>query len=220
MEQPHIVTITSEVRDRTSRRVAWGVMAAYVANEHGDPVCVEYRVRQIRGASSAERLQNLHLTLDALEEGATTDLAGSGEFSAVGIPRYVFEEASQGRLIDKARRFIERGSPRVTGVTAEAKTLLQGRERKPGRPPQRSTLEKLRILLAVEEGIRAGQTLQDVADAFHMSRSAVRDLLTWARRDSDPRLFTARGQGRAGGELTPEARVLLTALEREGRADG
>ena len=52
-------------------------------------------------------------------------------------------------------------------------------------------------------------TLDQIAKDVHLSRSALRDLLSWARNDAEPRLFTNPGAGRRGGRLTPEARALL-----------
>jgi hypothetical protein len=51
--------------------------------------------------------------------------------------------------------------------------------------------------------------LDEVAAKHHMSRSAVRDLLSWARGDAEPVLFTNYGPGKRGGELTPAARAML-----------
>ncbi|HXH78181.1 hypothetical protein [Nocardioides sp.] len=209
-----IVTVSSDVMDRRTGRVGWAVVAAYVTGEHGDPVCVEYRVRQVRrGERKFDDVVNLHRTIHAMEDHAEQGIVGEGPFDPVGIPRYVFEAASQGRLLDRARANLARGGRSTEGLSTEAKALLTPPAHKPGRPPQRSMLVKLQILQAAEKAHAAGQTLEDVAQQFHMSRSAVRDLLSWARRDASPRLFTGAGQGRRGGEMTPEARAMLSQIE-------
>lgn len=69
--------------------------------------------------------------------------------------------------------------------------------------------EKLAVLQSVEAAYAAGRTLDDVAADHLLSRSAVRDLVSWARKDASPPLFTSYGPGRRGGELTPAARRML-----------
>ena len=211
-----VVPISSQVVERRRGRIGWAVVAAYVTGEHGDPVCVEYRVRQVRrGERMIDDVVALQQTLDAMEDHASQGLVGQGPFDPIGIPRYVFESASQGRLLEKARVSLSRGSRATEELSSEAKALLTPPAHKPGRPPQRSMGDKLKILRAIEEAQAAGQKLEDVAQQFHMSRSAVRDLLSWARRDANPRLFTGAGQGRKGGEMTPEARAMLSRIEAE-----
>ena len=209
------VVITADVFHRTTRKPRWAVAATYVTGQRGDPVCIEYRVRVLRGDGNSELLRNLHLTLNAMEDHATDELAGDGPFPDTGIPRYVFERASQGRLLERARRSLDRNPKRREKLTAESRALLAAPAHKPGRPPRRSMLDKLRILEAVEAAQDAGETLEDVAGRFDMSRSAVRDLLSWARRDAAPRLFTASGLGRRGGRMTPDARAMLRDLRGE-----
>ena len=212
-KEPEVVTVSTDVFDRRANEPRWAVVASYVQGERGDPVCIEYRVRLVRGAGSHDLLRNLHLNLRAMEDDATENLVGEGEFPDIGIPRYVFEQASQGRLLERARAHLSRNETKRSGLTSEARAMLAPPVRKAGRPPQRSTADKLRILAAIEVAFEAGDTLETVATEFHMSRSAVRDLLSWARSDAQPRLFTASGRGRKGGQLTPEARAMLQEIE-------
>ena len=199
-----LVTVGSEVFDRTTGRPGWAVLATYARGpEDGDAVCVEYRVRALRGDSPTELVENLHRTLHAMENHAVADIAGLGPFPAAGIPRYVFEQAPQGKMLARARAKLKKAAP----------AILAPPPRKTGRPPTRTMHEKLRILAAVERANTEGRPLEYVARDFHMSRSALRDLLSWARHDATPRLFTAAGQGRRGGELTPDARTILAELE-------
>lgn len=207
-----IVTVESDVFDRTTRMPGWAVVATYAMGAQGDPVCIEYRVRALRGNTSRDLLVNLHLTLNAMGGQATESLAGEGSFPALGIPRYVFEAASQGKLLEKARAMLARNTDKRGALSEEAWALLSPPTRKPGRPPIRSVAEKLRILAAVEVANVEGVNLEDVAAQFHMSRSSLRDLLSWARNDATPRLFDASGQGRRGGHLTPEARSMLDEI--------
>ena len=208
-----VVTVSSEVFDRTTQMPGWAVVGTYAMGAQGDPVCIEYRVRVLRGNTSTELLVNLHLTLDVMEGHATESLVGEGAFPSAGIPRYVFEAASQGKLIEKARASLARNSAKRDALSDEARQLLAPPARKPGRPPVRSVAEKLHILAAVEVANSAGIRLDDVAAQFHMSRSALRDLLSWARHDASPRLFEGSGAGRKGGGMTAEARQILAAME-------
>jgi hypothetical protein len=138
-----------------------------------------------------------------------------GEVPAEGIPRRVFEQASQARLLAKAQWSVERRPDRYTD---DVQAILSAQERpRRGRPPVRSLADRLAILSAVEDMYEAGdgRTLADVADEHHMSRSSLRDLLSWARHSHDPPLFTSPGPGRSGGRLTPHGQALLTELEQE-----
>jgi hypothetical protein len=213
-----LVTISDLVEDASDGRIGWAVVAAFVRGPLGEPVCVDYRVRQVKaGVESALSgldargigLRNGQKTILALEAHAHAEWAGTGPFSRKGIPRYVFEEASQQRLIAKARKLLELKPT----ATPKARHVFTAPERRPGRPPQRGLLEKLRILADVEAAYASEGTLADVAERHHMSRSAVRDLLSWARRDANPQLFEGITQGRRGGQMTPEARELLAQME-------
>lgn len=209
----HVVTVSSEVFNRATHLPGWAVVATYAMGAQGDPVCIEYRVRVLRGASTMDLVVNLHRNIEAMEDHAVADLVGEGAFPSAGIPRYVFEAASQGKLIEKARASLARNSAKRDALSDEARQLLAPPARKPGRPPVRSVAEKLHILAAVEVANSAGVKLDDVAAQFHMSRSALRDLLSWARHDASPRLFEGSGAGRKGGGMTAEARQMLAAME-------
>ncbi len=89
------------------------------------------------------------------------------------------------------------------------------RPRRPGRPPTRSLPEILAILEATEAGHKAGRTLEQVAADRLMSRSSLRNLLSWARHNHEPRLLHPVLQGRSGIELTDEARTMLAALRAQ-----
>jgi len=212
----HLVTVSSEVfgpgADGGIDVPRWAVAATYTRGSNGEPVCVEYRARVLRGDDPRELLMDLQETISAMESHAALDLVGEGPFPDVGIPRRVFEVASQSRLLQKAREALRRSDKRRSHVPPETLELLSPGQRRVGRPPVRPLEEKLRILAAVEDATQSGESLEVVAHTFHMSRSSLRDLLSWARHDSDPRLFTGGGQGRGGGALTPEARLLLDQL--------
>jgi hypothetical protein len=194
------------VVDRADGRIGWAVVAACVRGPLGEPVCVDYRVRQVKGAvggslrnldAKSAGLRNGRKTLTILEGHVEADCPGAGPFSRKGIPRYVFEAASQQKFITKARARLAHKPP----VAAQkARRLLEVPERRTGRPPQRPLVEKLRILAAVEAAYEAGEALGDVAEAHHMSRSAVRDLLSWRE---EPRIRSSlKGPipaGRAAG---------------------
>ncbi len=224
------VVVTDFVRDRRTGEVAWVVVAAYLRGASGDPVCIDYRVRQVGRRDGAEMPPDETVDLmerlgkHSTEPAAPTPL----EASEKGIPRYVFEEASQTRLLERGRQRLarlekfEQLNPQLTTLEisgAERDMLTPATRKSVGRPPQRSLGEKLEILAAVEAGGEQGRTLEEIAGDFFMSRSALRDLLSWARRDASPRLFTGRGQGRAGGQLTPEALAMLEQARKAARGE-
>jgi hypothetical protein len=228
-----VVTVTTAVRTRHPVGVLkmhltrWVVVATFVGVDGSEPRCVDYRVRVVPevdpkvdlgwgswdGGSLQWAFRNAATKLgEKLADNAITpdEVAGLGEIPAEGIPRYVFEEASQARMLVMAREYAR---THFATVSDKARDIF-GRQSLPkrrGRPPVRSMGEKLRILADVERL----PTLQAVADAHVMSRSAVRDLVSWARHDADPPLFTAYGPGRRGGELTEHARAWLAQIEQE-----
>ena len=124
---------------------------------------------------------------------------------AEGIPRRVFEEASQTKLLEVARRQVKSG--RVAGGLADRLLLSQDRPRR-GRPPVMSLGQKLTILADVEKAFATGSTLSR-RPADHMSHGSIRNLLAWARYDANPPLFTGTTPGRRSGELTAAARALI-----------
>lgn len=204
----------------------WVVVATFVGVGSSEPRCVDYRVRVVPAIDLWDRPTTEHDTQVQYRRSADeiaqqlaavaitpAEAAQLGEIPAEGIPRYVFEEASQARLLATAREKALGRFPNWYGFSEDARVFLaqQSRPKRRGRPPVRSLGEKLRILADVERL----PTLQAAADAHAMSRSAVRDLVSWARHDADPPLFTAYGPGRRGGELTEHARALLAQIEQE-----
>lgn len=209
MEDNETFRVSNVVWDRVDGTIGWAVMAQFVVGPTSEPVCVDYRVRQVK-RETVDPLDTFKDTIAAMSEEPLSGWPEGGTYSSKGIPAYVFREASQAKLIEEARQFIAQVP---TDVSDTAKRALAAPERKPGRPPSRSLLEKLQVLAAVEKAFREGRTRSDVAKTFHMSDGAVRDLLSWARRDHQPQLFTGTTQGRRGGAMTPEGRELLQQLE-------
>jgi hypothetical protein len=209
MTERKAVTITKLVEDRKGH-ARWAVIGSFVGLGGSEPRCVDYRVRVIPEASSKRMAAGLGRQVSIML-AEQTDLdhslfrAGEASAPAEGIPRRVFEEASQTRLLEMARKQVRQGR-----VQPEVASLIerQGKPRR-GRPPARSLGEKLQILKAVEDAFTSGRTLEDVAREHHMSRGSVRNLLAWARSDADPQLFDGTTPGRRGGRLTPAARALL-----------
>ena len=210
-KRPKMAPVPMAVSDRKTGLPRWAVIANFTKGESGTPVCIEYRVRLLRGSTAEELDRNYVQTVNRMLANTDKDLEGEGDFPPIGIPRYVFEEASQGRLLDHIRDMFESGQALAPD---ETRALFAEPGRKPGRPPQRSLHEKLRILAEVESAQGEGRKLEDVASQVHMSRSALRDLLSWARHDASPQLFTAVGRGRGGGRLTEVARRRLEELDR------
>jgi len=212
-EADRALTVWDRVEDRKGRP-RWLVCAVFVDVNGSEPRCIDYRVRVIpkmpsKGAADwAARRVEEELRAD-VEDRERPEIYVLAETTAPaeGIPRRVFEQASQTRLLAAARSKVKT-APGTVGADVE---LMLDRQTKPrrGRPPVRPLGEKLHILVDVEHAFAAGRTLQDVADTHHMSRSAVRDLVAWARSgDGGPVLFT-KWPGRRGGELTQAARRLL-----------
>jgi hypothetical protein len=213
-----LVTVSDTVLGKVGGRTAirWVVVATFVGVGGTEPRCVDYRVRVVPGGSRGEEnLRDAHRVLRAMEQDTTTaeQAAALGPVPAGGIPRRVFEVASQARLLEKARA---KATRRPELVAEEARQLLERPARRRGRPPRRSLAEKLRVLADVDEAFAGSdRTLADVAQQHNMSRSALRDLLGWARHDAHPPLFVSYGPGRRGGHLTPEARALLASTEED-----
>jgi len=200
--------------------VRWVVVATFVGIDGAEPRCVDYRVRVVPDAPDASSsVRTAHRLIEELEAQAIPAHAvdALGEIPREGIPRYVFERASQARLLAKARAAASRRPGRYPADVRA--TLAQGTAKRAGRPPVRPLGEKLEILADVERAFAEGGKRADVAARHAMSSSALRDLLHWARHDHDPPLFTSYGPGKAGGELTPEARAYLANVE-ETRDDG
>lgn len=210
-EAAHAVTVSDLVMDRQGRP-RWAITAVFVDVDGSEPRCIDYRVRVVpEQATASAALRAAHVVIRELEQD--TERGRPREYLAAelsappeGIPRRVFEKASQARLLAKARAQIKRRPERVS---AAARRLLQGQERTVGRPPVRSLSEKLALLAAVERGYAEGVPLEQVARQHAVSRSALRDLVSWARHDARPQLFTGTTTGKRGGELTPAARALI-----------
>lgn len=208
------VTISRAVEDR-SGHVRWVVVAKFVGVEGSEPRCVDYRVRVVPevpkkriAAGLGRRIARLMMD-DANSDREGLWEAGESSAPAEGIPRRVFEEASQTRLLELARERANRGH--VDPSVKDLLTSPAGRRR--GRPPVMPLGQKLRILRDVETAFATGGTLQEVADLHHLSRGSIRNLLAWARSDAKPQLFEGTTVGRRGGRLTPAARALLKAQE-------
>jgi hypothetical protein len=185
---------------------------------------VDYRVRAVPEARTRnhsrlfarEIVKELERDANASDRNATwwaTELSAPVQ----GIPRRVFEQASQARLLEKARQKIERS--RRAGYSPSSSVVALLERHRPttspaGRPATRGLGQKLAILAAVEDAFCDGRTLQDVADDQHVSRSTVRDIVSWGRRH-EPQLFTSVAvAGQTGGQLTDAGRALLAKRER------
>jgi|SRR5690348_5631218 len=205
------VTISQHVKDRRGH-VRWVAIGTFVGVDGSEPRCIDYRVRVVPEIDTPRNSAGIARQLEILlGEDAERDhsLFRAAEKSAPpeGIPRRVFEEASQTKLLELARDLVRKG--RYEPID------LLGRQERPrrGRPPARSLAEKVQILSDVEKAFQESRTLEDVARKHHMSRSAVRNLLAWARTDADPQLFEGTTPGRRGGRLTPAARAILNGAD-------
>lgn len=210
-DRPQSLTVSQPVKDRNGH-VRWVALATFVDAGGSEPRCVEYRVRVVPPLPNARMAAGIGREIaklmheEAESERPTYWRAAEREPPAEGIPRRVFEEASQTRLLEVARRQVKSG--RVAGGLADRLLLSQDRPRR-GRPPVMSLGQKLNILKDVEDAFATGSTLKAVAVAHHMSHGSIRNLLAWARYDAKPPLFTGTTPGRRSGELTPAARALI-----------
>jgi len=218
-EADQSVTVSHVVNNRAGRP-RWAVTATFVGTGTAEPRCVEYRVRVVpefdipKGAAwlanrIVRELQKDQAREDRVPEWALAELNPPAE----GIPLRVFEEASQARLLVKAREMVRAHPDFYRDKVGMVQLLDRQRERKVGRPPARSLTERLAILQTAERVFAGGGQIDDVASAHNMSRSAIRDLLAWARHDASPALFTSSGPSRRGGGLTDAARRLLDGVK-------
>lgn len=209
----HLVTIESQVFDR-QRWPRWAVTATFAAVDGSEPRCVDYRVRVVPDGGPGTAVRHLHETLGHMSGAAMTPTEAEllGSIPPEGIPRYVFERASQARLLADARAAFERNPQRFEAPAAEMLARVPvsraGQVRR-GRPPAIPLGVKLRILADIEQAYSNGGTRADVARRYNMSESSVRDLLTWARHVAEPQLFTIAAPGTKEGRMTAEARSML-----------
>lgn len=198
----------------------WAVVATFARHGSGELRCVDYRVRVVPETSRpGDSVKAGHKVARQMLSAAPTveEVERLGSIPPEGIPRRVFEEASQAKLLAKARAKATRRPDRVSPATRRALHAIDSRG--VGRPPSRSMAEKLRTLADAEAGFGAGETRAEIAARNAMSDSSLRDLLTWARRNASPPLWVSNGPGRRGGALTPEARSMLAELTK-GNDDG
>lgn len=168
-----------------------------------DPAAADIKQDMVREATEPRRRKKSEAWREALESPPTE-----------GIPQRVFQEASQSRRLQRARESSH--GPFKDDFPEDVRRLLDSQEKpRVGRPPARPLNEKLQILHEVEKAFATGRNLDEVAKAHYMSRSALRDLIFWARHVAQPVLFTNLGQGTRGGQLTPAARRLLGRQSEE-----
>ncbi len=227
---PKPIAVTKLVEHEPARRAAyarqaetgkrqeypgWVVIGLFIPAEDGEPVCVDYRARSV---VNTHDLFGWTTTASAIADSMIADFERFPIASPTpsGIPRLVFEKASQSQLLKAARETLKYSDFYREHLAQDARSLLAASEqRKTGRPPSRGLPEKLRILHDVEHAFETGEpSMDDVAEKWLMSRSGLRDLLTWARHTASPRLFTGDRPGQRVGRLTPEARALLDEIER------
>jgi hypothetical protein len=213
------VVVADTVFDR-DYQLRWVVAAVFIGVAGSEPRCIDYRVRvvppmptTITQVAAANRIiDELHADMTGRERPEVWD-AAENDPPAQGIPRYVFERASQAALLVKARRKVK---ARPASVQRSVRELLE-RSRTPraGRPPAVPLREKLAMLATAEQAFADPEirsVREHVGKLYGRSPEAVRDLLSWARHQEPP-LFTSPGGGRRGGELTEVARALLAEGE-------
>jgi len=210
-----LVTVTETVRDRNGR-VKWVVAGTFVGIDGSEPRCVDYRVRVVPTSAHGQEMHALAKVMSEMEAHAISidDADALGEIPAEGIPRYVFEKASQARLLAKAQSQVAKHPDAHSDATrralARATISRQGRARI-GRPPSMTLGEKLRILKDVADAYSEGipRARATVAERHFMSEGQLRDLLKWARHAANPPLFTNYGPGLKNDALTADAVALL-----------
>jgi hypothetical protein len=201
------------VGNRRTGLIGWAVIATFARTDSGEVACIEYRVRTIGGCGTVEdSAREARRVQRQMIEEAPSDSVESRPIPVAGIPRYVFEVASQTRLLAQARDALSTRPNTVPPLSAEAKDLLRPEARRIGRPPARSIAAKLTVLADVQAAHASGESLDAVATRHHMSRSSLRDLLYWARHTAQPRLFTSLRPGVRGGELTADAKAMLAEM--------
>lgn len=209
------VKVSEFVSRRGGIEAGWAVVATFAVEGAAEPRCIDYRVRaiphrdnmldqiKVRGEVESQML-DASMGADEIED--------LGEFPAGGIPGFVFKEASQARLLDTARARVAASPERYVPVASEALhrvPVSRAGKVAQGRPWSRDLGERLAILADVERAYEVGDSRASVAALHHMSDSALRDLLHWARKTAEPPLFTDPGRGKKGGRLTQAARDIL-----------
>ena len=210
MSRVYVHEVVSEVSP--PHRFRWLAVAAFDV-EDGEAACVDYRVMLLPEGASVRQVRDI---TTAATDTSMSPVPDGQPIPGGGLPLAVLREASPTRLARKAAAKVNTRRARGADVSRALERLADSDKPKPGRPPVMSLLEKLKVLEQVEQAYASGKTLDTVARDALMSRSAVRDLLGWARHDADPPLFTKAGPGRKGGRLTPEAKALLERLGEEG----
>lgn len=222
MTDGHMVTVTTSVGKGGGVGWRWVVAASFVGLEGAQPRCVDYRVRAVPYIGHGLDMHSAHDVEKQMLEGQIPE-DDVPDFEAIppeGIPRYVFESASQRRLLEKALRRVENPPPwqRPVEYQDETVALLRSRPRKRGRPPTWTVAEKLPLLKAMEEGYATGMKRADVAVANNVSESTIRNLQQWAVKH-DPPLWVSYGPGRRGGHMTAEAEAMHQHLDDEKGSD-
>lgn len=203
------IYVTELVDDvSTAHRFRWLVVAGFEIDD-AQAACVDYRVMLVPPDMGVRQLREaISTATSASDQQVPNDIP----VPAGGLPLSVLRVASPSRLAEKARAQVVKRKARGADVSRVLQQFGEGARPKPGRPPVLALGEKLRVLAAVEDAYETGGTLEQVAHNMAMSRSAVRDLVAWARHDADPPLFTKSAPGRRGGRLTPEARALIERM--------
>lgn len=206
MSRVYVTELVDDVR--SPHRFRWLVTAAYEVND-GQAACVDYRVQLLPADAGVRTLRDVG---NAAIDSSRALVADDVEVPGGGLPFVVLQRSSPSRLAGKAVARIKARRARGYDVSRALEQFTGSGRPRPGRPPVMPLGERLRVLQAVETAYANGETLDAVGEQFAMSRSAVRDLLSWARHDADPPLFTSPGPGRRGGNLTPEARAIIEQL--------
>lgn len=183
----------------------WLVEVAYASEPDGGLLPVDVHVRLLPPDASYHDKAWAGRVITKADE-----LLGLDPLPPGGLSRRMLTQVD----LSAGQRGVRAAASATARLTGKRSPVLDrlargSRPRTTGRPPSRSQAEVLRLLLATEEGLARGDTLAQVASANALSRESLRDLLSWARHDARPALFTNPGRGRRGGHLTTYARELL-----------
>jgi hypothetical protein len=208
MSRVLVSDLVSEVRH--PHKFRWLVVACFDVQD-GEAFCIDYRVRLLPEGLGVRELRS---AIRAAESVSSEQLPEGMPIPGGGLPVSVLRVASPSRLAAKASEKVRNRRVRGSEVSRALDEFAAAHTPKRGRPPVMGLLEKLIILESVEAAYGEGRTLENVAEDHLMSRGAVRDLVSWARNDAKPQLFTKAGPGRRGGRLTPEGRAILAKLSQ------